>query len=305
MPVEREFKMDLRWQLHHVTATVVRAFGLTTTTAESQMWIFYGHPMSAPEEPLNAHASRTEATTLKEIQRSAMYIAAPSKKPLTFHAVELPFPSARTQDRGLVPFCIRFFDDSVREMGNAVVMVADSGTVGDILSEARKHIDPEWGITGQLRLLEVADSRLHKVYPVSAPIRSLLCYGRPNIFYHSLRAEADSESSAGSASLVEIYHTDRSSGQAFCQPFLLSLSPGERVAQLKARCKAKLRVPDGEFKSWRVVRSSRTAKAFLKDDEAWDSDPSPDAKICLEHSHPNPSASLARQSRYSKPLTIK
>jgi len=225
---------------------------------------------------------------------------------LSFHAVELPCALGRQiYDRGHIPLCVRFFDDSVREMGNAVVTVPNSATVSDVLVEAKKHLNPDWGITGQLRLLEVADSRLHKVYQGSLQVRAFLCYGKPNIFYHSLRVEADSEPAAAALPVVELYHSDRSSGQAFGQPFLLALPPGERVSQLKARCKAKLRVPDAEFKSWRVVRCGRTTKTHLKDDEAWDSDPSPEMKLCLEHSHPNPSTSLARQSRYNKPLTIK
>jgi len=119
--------------------------------------------------------------------------------------------------------------------------------------------------------------------------------------------EADSDVGGEGRLLTEIYHCDRQSQQAFAQPLLLGVAPGEKSGSIKARCKSKLRVPDTEFKSWRLVRCVKGGgKTHLKDDEAWDSDPSPDAKLCLEHVHPNPTGILlARQSRYHKPLTIK
>ena len=62
------------------------------------------------------------------------------------------------------------------------------------------------------------------------------------------------------------------SPEAFAQPLLLALAPGEKSGSIKTRCKTKLRVPDSEFKSWRLVRCGRTGKVHLKDDESWDSD---------------------------------
>jgi hypothetical protein len=104
---------------------------------------------------------------------------------------------------------------------------------------------------------------------------------------------------------MEIFHCDRQSQQAFAQPLLLGVAAGEKAGSIKARCKAKLQVPDAEFKSWRLVRCGRIGKTHLKDEEAWDSDATQDIKLCLEHVHPKPNSSLARQPRYNKPLTIK
>jgi len=305
-PQERELKMDLRWHLHHVTGTIARAFSLTPQS-EGQLWLFHAAPSSTCEEPLNAHTIRNE-TTLKELQRTTTYLSAPAKRPLALHAVELPPHLGRQAlERGLCTFCVRFYDDQVREVGSCVIAGPSSGTVQDVLAEAKRCANPEWGFaTGPLRVLEVVESRLHKLCKPDMMIRSLSCSSKSNIFYHCLRIEPDTDAGMPEGSkLMEIFHCDRQSQQAFAQPLLLALAPGEKSGNIKARCKAKLQVPDAEFKSWRLVRCARTGKTHLKDDEPWDSDLSADAKLCLEHVHPNPTNSLARQSRYNKPLTIK
>merc|ERR1712151_1010796 len=148
---------------------------------------------------------------------------------------------------------------------------------------------------------------MHKMYKPDTPVRSLACFGKSNIFYHCLRIEADDAARMPDGhELVEIFHCDRQSQQAFGQPMLFVCAVGEKAGSLKMRCREKLNVPESEFKSWRLVRcGSRAGRIHLKDDEPFDSDPSLDAKLCLEHAHPNPTSSLARQSRYNKPLMIK
>jgi len=137
------------------------------------------------------------------------------------------------------------------------------------------------------------------------PVRGLACFCRANIFFHCVRIEADQEPAPGQR-LIEIFHCDRSSQQAFAQPFLLLVPPGEKSGSIKQRCKAKLQVPDSEFKSWRLVRCSKSgsSRVHLKDEDPWDAEVQ-DPRLCLEHVHPNPLNSLSRQSRHNKPLTIK
>mmetsp|Transcript_54572 Transcript_54572/g.127608 ORF Transcript_54572/g.127608 Transcript_54572/m.127608 type:complete len:1321 (-) Transcript_54572:97-4059(-) len=306
-PLEKELKMDLRWQLTHVTGTIAKHFSLPAGTA---LWLFHGAPSSTPEEPLNSNARNNEQNTLKELQRNALYITAPAKRPLTLHAVEAP----TFTDRAHCVICIRFYDDQVREVGNCMVSVPSTATVQDVLVEAKNHLQPQWGITGNLRAFEVIDCRISKLYPqvgnysaATMPVRNLMCFTKCNIFYNCLRVEADPDTGnmPGEHKLVEIFHCDRQSQQAFAQPFLLAAAPGEKAGALKMRCKNKLNVPDPEFKQWRLVRCGRNGRVHLKDEEAWDADPAPDQKLCLEHVHPNPANTLARQSRYNKPLVIK
>jgi hypothetical protein len=187
-------------------------------------------------------------------------------------------------------------------------MVPNDGSIKDVLAEAKKYLQPEWGISGPLRALEVSESRIIKQYRPDHPVRGLACFNKANIFFHCVRVEADPDSAALPADhrVMEIFHCDRSSQQAFAQPLLLSIAPGEKSGSIKQRCKSKLQVPDSEFKSWRLVRCSKTGtnRVHLKDDEPWDTDASADFRLCLEHVHPNP-ANASRQSRHNKPLTIK
>lgn len=228
--------------------------------------------------------------------------ASARRPPLRLHAVELDWRQAENCDQRHL--CIRFYDDGVREVGSCLITVSDDGTIEDVLTEAKSHLQIKWGIKGPLRCLEVADGRLHQRYGREALVRQLLCFGRANILFHCLRVEAEEEVPTGH-NLVEVFHCDRQSVQAFGQPFMLSVLPGEKSGSLKARCKAKLRVPDGEFKSWRLVRVGRGSRLHLKDDDPWDLDAAPDARLCLEHVSTGSTNSALRHSRYNKPLTIK
>jgi hypothetical protein len=314
-PQERELKMDLRWHLHHVTSTVARAFGLPSP-ARSQIWLFHAAPGSSCEEPLNDRPVRSEQTTLKELHRSCSYLASAQggrrPAPLALHAVQLPYPlgaeaqpAPGSQGTSICHLCLRFFDAAVREVGSKIITLPAERTIENVIVEAQRNLAWEWGISGPLRVLEVSEGRLHRHYRSDAPLRSLALFSRSNIFYHCLRVEADPDSNLPDGhTLLEIYHCDRQSQQAFGQPILLAVAPGEKSGSIKNRCKTKLQVPDMEFKSWRLVRCARSVRTHLKDDEAWDSETATDAKLCLEHVHPNPTSN-SRQSRYNKPLTIK
>lgn len=299
--------MDLRWHLRQVTTAIAKSFSLSPSSPD--VWLFHSAPSSSAEEPLFAHAGRLDQTTLKDVQRSAMYHSSLNKKPLHLHALELPLDlrMQATSELGLYSLCLRFFDERVREVGSCVLLLPNNSTVQDVLAEARKHLQADWGITGPTRLLEVAESRLHKVYRPEALVQHFLCYRKYNVFYHCLRVEADVENATSSnvSSLIEVFHGDRQSQQPFGQPFMMACAPGEKALSVKNRIKAKLAVPDAEFKSWRLVRVSQNgaSKTHLKDDDVV-VDESLEAKLCLEHAHPCPS-SLSRQSRYNKPLTIK
>merc|ERR1719387_2564642 len=123
-------KMDLRWNLHHMTASIAKAFDLESSP--ECLWLFHGAPSASPEEPLNSYVTRNEQTTLKDVQRSAMCVSSQTKKNLVFHAVELPLSLSKAMlQTGTCSFCVRFFDDAVRETGNTVVVVPSTATAQD------------------------------------------------------------------------------------------------------------------------------------------------------------------------------
>ena len=303
---EKEIRMDFRWNVQHVVRSICSRFELSEKPGETGLWLFHAPPSCTAEEALNTPPIR-EQTTLKELQRSLSYLSTNSKRQLTLHVVELPFqPGGAILQQGLCPLCIRFFDDRVCEVGSEVIFVPNDGNVQDVLAEAQRHLKPEWGISSPLRAIECADARVNKVYRPDHPVRGLASYCRGNIFFHCLRIEADQVGTPGQR-LMEIFHCDRASQQAFGQPLLMMIAAGEKSGSIKQRCKAKLQVPDAEFKSWRLVRCSKSgsSRVHLKDDEAYDVDGASDLRLCLEHVHPNPLNSLSRQSRHNKPLTIK
>lgn len=312
--VTKELQMDLRWTQSHVTGIIAQAFDLKSVMTpastsspdhETYLWLFQSPPSNG-EEPIST--SIHARSTLKDIQRYAPYVSpAGGKKPLNLHAVEMPYRAgADGLDSNLWAFGVRFFDSAVREVGSAICYVnPGSGTVEDLLRAAEPLIEPEWKISGPLRAMEVIDG-MATLWRPTEPLRSLHCYGKYNVLYHAVRIEADPDTATMSPDdrLIEVYHCDRSSQQAFGQPLFLPAAPGEKAGTFKSRCKERLGVPENEFKTWRLVRTGqRAGRQHLKDDDPLDSESGLDNRICLEHVHPNPS--YARTSRYNKPLTIK
>lgn len=302
--------MDLRWSHNHVVGVIAEAFNLRNVATlaspapekETFLWFFQSSPSNG-DEPLPTHPQRQ---TLKEMQRHAPYVpASAGKKPLSVHVVEMPFrPGADGCDPNWA-FGVRFFDSAVREVGSAMCILNFNSTVQDLLTAVAPKIQPEWKISGPLRAMEVIDG-LATLYRTTDLLRNLQCSAKLNILYHAIRVEADldTESMSPDDHLIEVYHCDRSSQQAFGQPFFLPAAPGEKVGSFKNRCKEKLGVPENEFKSWRLVRiGQRSGRQHLKDDETLESENGLEVRLCLEHVHPNPSS--ARTSRYNKPLIIK
>jgi len=299
MPREKEIPMDLRWQANHVARTIAKAFDLPQTD-DSILWLFHSTPSSTSEEPFNANAARYEPLTLKELQVSAMYTTTPnSASRLGLHGVTLPFPPGIPP----LPVCVRYFDDVVREVGSVVFQVPASGTVRDILAEATKKCPPNLNLSTPFRLMEVVDSRIHKVCPPEMPVQNLFCFNKANLLYHCLRVESVGRNEENKH-VVEIYHCDRQSLQAFGQPMLLPLMSGEKGAAIKTLCKEKLRLSDVEFRSWRLMRVGDSGRTPVKDEEAWGIDFNIDTEFCLEHVHPNPLNALSRHTRFNKPLKI-
>ena len=309
----KELRMDLRWKHSHVVGVIAEAFGLKNVAtaasipspdSETFLWFFQSSPFNG-DEPLPVANSRQ---TLKEIQRHAPYVPATAgRKPLSVHVVEMPFrPGAEGYDSKRWAFGVRFFDSAVREVGSTTCILNGSSTVEDLLETVAPQIQPEWKISAPLRVMEVIDG-IATVYRPSDLLRNFQCSSKLNLLYHAIRVEEDPDATVSNGlmeNLVEVYHCDRSSQQAFGQPFFLPAVPGERVGNFKARCKEKLGVPEGDFKTWRLVRiGQRSGRQHLKDDEILEAENGLENRLCLEHVHPNPSS--ARVSRYNKPLTIK
>merc|ERR1719453_2831793 len=91
MPKEKDVKMDLRWYLHHMTATIAKCFETDgNPLVPENIWLFHRAPSAYSDEPLNTHDTRSEQTTLKDVQKRDLCILS-QKKIMAFHVVELPF----------------------------------------------------------------------------------------------------------------------------------------------------------------------------------------------------------------------
>jgi hypothetical protein len=309
MPREKVLKMDTRWTLQHVVGTIAKAFGTTHVLNAKdcwRLWLFNEAPSTSSDDPVYIN-TRNDQMSLKQIQQSnPIYMTKMNKKPLAIHVVELPVSGLAVHDRNSAPVCLRFFDDAVREVGSCVIVVPNTATPADILAEAKRHIHPDWNMNGPLRALEVVDGQITRLFHANS--RGMLS-SKANIFYSSIRIEQDLESvTQCDHEQLEVFHCDRSSQQAFAQPFVLTVSPGELCKAIKVRIRTKLKVPDQEFKSWRLMKCVGARKIHLKDEEAWDQHMDHGkarSQFCLEHVHPNPSSNNQKSSRYNKPLTIK
>merc|ERR1719321_1003848 len=117
-----------------------------------------------------------------------------------------------------------------------------NANVADVIEEARKQIDPKWGLRGNLRVFEVSDGRLQRIHSPEHSVRSLNTFNRRNVFFNCLRIEVGDNDPPSHQTFMEIFHCDRQSQQAFGQPLLMPLSAGEKSAAVKSRCKEKLKV---------------------------------------------------------------
>ncbi|XP_054790854.1 ubiquitin C-terminal hydrolase 13-like isoform X5 [Prosopis cineraria] len=108
----------------------------------------------------------------------------------------------------------------------------------------------------EVRLLEVFSHKIYKIFPLSEKIETI------NDQYWTLRAEEipEEEKKLGPHDrLIHVYHfittqnQDKQHFQNLGDPFLLMISEGETLAEVKLRIQKKLRVPDEEFSKKRDI----------------------------------------------------
>ncbi|XP_054790851.1 ubiquitin C-terminal hydrolase 13-like isoform X2 [Prosopis cineraria] len=124
----------------------------------------------------------------------------------------------------------------------------------------------------EVRLLEVFSHKIYKIFPLSEKIETI------NDQYWTLRAEEipEEEKKLGPHDrLIHVYHfittqnQDKQHFQNLGDPFLLMISEGETLAEVKLRIQKKLRVPDEEFSKWKFAFFffSRGRPEYLQDSD--------------------------------------
>ncbi|KNC51539.1 nc protein [Thecamonas trahens ATCC 50062] len=146
--------------------------------------------------------------------------------------------------------------------------VEHAATVADVLNElrdtlaARADADVPAGFDGPLRMLEV--SRLAKIvrlFDEGDPVHLI-----PH--YAIVRVEpvpADEIDVPAGSKAMFFNHFVKSIHHTFGTPFMMYLRPGEPVADLKARVKARFAIPDEDFAAWKFYLVSFSSPKTLDD----------------------------------------
>ena len=178
---------------------------------------------------------------------------------LYFEQLDLPLPDLER----LKTLTLAFHDCRGGEVGTHSVRLPKTATVGDVLKEVRGRVEvsrPE----AQLRLLEIFDCKIYKVFPPSDPIENI------NDHYWRLRAEEIPLDQLGEQRLLHVYHFSKEGGAAvhnFGDPLLLALGATESLVEVKGRIQRQLGVAEEEFAGWGVALVSLGHADYLKDDD--------------------------------------
>jgi len=129
-----------------------------------------------------------------------------------------------------------------------------SGSVGDLISEARKLL-PD-GATAKrpgvkLRLLEINAYRIKMVHTDSTPLEAIQAADT-----RSLRLEevpAGEKELEGDELLVAVAHFHKEVYSTFGTPFLIKVKHGEAYSALRERLRARAEVTEKEWEKWRVT----------------------------------------------------
>ncbi|XP_068340698.1 ubiquitin C-terminal hydrolase 12-like isoform X1 [Pyrus communis] len=140
--------------------------------------------------------------------------------------------------------------------------------VGDVINVLKTKVELSHP-NAELRLLEVFDHKIYKIFPNSEKIENI------NNQYWTLRAEEipEEEKNLGLYHrLIHVFHFTVTvlnqmvdQVQNFGEPFVLVIHEGETLAEVKKRIQKKLQVPDEEFAKWKFAFLSLGRPEYLQD----------------------------------------
>ncbi|XP_028946222.1 ubiquitin C-terminal hydrolase 13-like isoform X4 [Malus domestica] len=142
--------------------------------------------------------------------------------------------------------------------------------VGDVINVLKTKVELSHP-NAELRLLEVFDHKIYKIFPNSEKIENI------NNQYWTLRAEEipEEEKNLGLyRRLIHVFHFTVTvlnqmvdQVQNFGEPFVLVIHEGETLAEVKIRIQKKLQVPDEEFSKWKFAFLSLGRPEYLRDSD--------------------------------------
>lgn len=145
------------------------------------------------------------------------------------------------------------------------LLVDKTGTIADLLAKFREVTAATPGaapLPAELRLVELNNHKVSKVYGLAEPMRTLASY-------YSYRIEPvhpdDAAAPAGSR-LCFFNHYVRNSYHTILDPLVMMVGAGETTAQLKVRLRARLGMSEEQFAKIKLVYCSFSSTQLLEDD---------------------------------------
>lgn len=137
-----------------------------------------------------------------------------------------------------------------------------SGTVSDLLEEARKQITESPESSGKLRLLEISTSKISNIYSDDVLLECLNATGSKT--FRVEEVPKDEVRLEVGEFLVPVAHFHKEVYQTFGTPFLLKLKVREPFISVKERIQKKLDLPEKEFEKVCVdrVKQSKANPSF-------------------------------------------
>ncbi|CAD7953208.1 unnamed protein product [Amoebophrya sp. A25] len=338
-----EFQVDLRAKVANVLQTIATHFGVTN---RDRLWIFRHAPAGNYEEPLSPHKNKDEeAMTLKDLgglpvpRQLTLHAVELPEYPKSLwrkqiHNLHEDIVAAdKTANYQADPagkslsIVLRYFDEHVEEKGMAVLPELHYNTTAAdaIRAGLQKFLNREPSpedVKGHRLCVVSLNGKQLDIIPEDVVIREIEIVRRPNVLWHCLRLEKAAESATppdgadpmqvdgsttNTMTMVTCYHAERSNTTIpYGHPFFLPIYVTDTVPAIKQRVKDKLRVPEREFKQWRLGKVlpppsesllyEHAQRNLLRDEDSVLENffpPVPEGrrapgprKICIEHAHP-------------------
>ncbi|XP_009379676.1 ubiquitin C-terminal hydrolase 12-like isoform X1 [Pyrus x bretschneideri] len=184
---------------------------------------------------------------------------------LYYEVLDIPLPELQ----GLKNLKVAFHHATKDEVVIHNIRLPKQSTVGDVINVLKKKVELSHP-NAELRLLEVFNHKIYKIFPHSEKIENI------NDQFWTLRAEEipEEEKNLGPHDrLIHVYHftintaQNQMQVQNFGEPFFLVIDEGETLAEVKERIEKKLRVPNKVFAKWKFAFLSLGRPEYLQDSD--------------------------------------
>ena len=191
-----------------------------------------------------------------------------------------PIDIALPEYERLVTFRVAFHNEKHEETTAVTVRVLKDRSIRDMLEEVRAQLPVEVHKGAPLRLFEVYSWKIWHVFDPELPVEKHLSTSTSSSPWH-LRAEIIPEDQReldqeGQLHVQCLQVEDKDGNPklafAFGDPFIMAVTPGETVGQLKARVQAEMGVSDEDMATWKVVtvRTANNVQEPLSDEDVID-----------------------------------